>query len=158
MKKIVAIILCCCFFLTSFSFALSTKAFSIDLPDEFYLESEEENSAVYTNGKMKISYMFEESEFGEYFMDVTEMQDDYSKMFILALMGFGSDSKVEKINGVNFLTNKNDLDYTSETSMNYLGTTSSYLVKLSFSGENLDEQLVLDTISSIKLKGISSGF
>lgn len=157
MKKFMVILVCCCFFLTSFSFALSTKAFTIDLPDEFELKSESEYSTVYSNGKMEISYTFEKSGFGEFFMDVTEMKDDYSKSLLLAFMGFGSDAKVEKINGVNFLYDRYDSEYTSETSVNYLGTTANYLVSLSFSGENLDENLVSQIMDTIKLKGMSAG-
>jgi len=155
MKKIMVIMLCCCFFLSSFSFALSTKAFSIDLPDEFELKSESEYSTVYSNGKMEISYTFEKSGFGEFFMDVEEMKDDYSKSLLLAFMGFGTDAKVEKINGVNFLYDRYDSEYTSETSVNYLGTTANYLVSLSFSSENLDEDLVSQIMNTIKLKGMS---
>lgn len=157
MKKFMVIILCCCFFLSSFSFAVSTKAFSIDLPDEFYLESEDEYGTVYTNGKMEISYTFEKSGFGEYFADVTELQNDYTKSLLLALMGFGPDSKVEKINGINFLQDRYDSEFSSETSINYMGTTATYLVSLSFSGENLDENLVSEIMDTIKLKGMSAG-
>lgn len=158
MKKIFVCFLCLCVcILPSMSFALSTDSFSLDLPSDFRVISENDERGEYSNGEINISYAIEKSEFGEFYMEPREIKDELDSSwggFAFLLLGFSDESEIVEINNKEFL--KDTREYEEQKSINYLGTTATKLTIIKFSGENIDENKVDSIMSTIKLKGLSS--
>lgn len=155
MKKLFASFLCVCFLLST-SLALTTDSFSIKLPDDFYVVEETEDSGIYTNGKMEVTYTIKQSEPGSFYKSVSEIKDEMDSPWsglLFRLLGFSEDSQIIEINNKEFL--KDIEEYDESKSINYLASTAKKLTVIKFSGENLDEAQVNSIISSIKLKGMS---
>ena len=153
MKKFMVIMLCCCFFLSSFSFAISNSMYDVEIPSNFELVYGEEENALYSNGDMLITIAAQNAEFGTGYKDVNTILEEES--YSLSLYGLSDDAKVEKINGVNFLKELSTTD-DSQVIM-YLGTTGTKLALIIFAGEKIDEDVVNNVMSTFKLKGIPTG-
>ena len=153
MKKIMVIALCCCFFLSNFSFAVTNDIYKVDLPDDFKLIYGEDANGLYNGDDMSMLVTGQKSEFGMYFKDVKTIFTEES--YRLGLYGLSKNAKIEKINGVNFL--REEIEDEDEKGIIYLGTTGNRLVLIVFGGDNLDENKVNDIMSTFKLKGIPTG-
>lgn len=155
MKKIFVFMICFCF-MFNVSFALTTSSFSLDLPSDFYLVEERDNSGEYSNEKITITYRITENEPGEYYLDVEEIKENSSGTLGslgLLLMGLDKDAKLVNVNNIKFLRSVyEDEDVKTIT---YLGTTAKKMTVIKFSGEELDENQVTNIMETVKLKGIS---
>lgn len=157
MKKIFSIVLCVFFLSSTSAFALTTSSFSINLPSDFRVIIEDDESGEYSNGEINISYAIEKSEFGEFYLTPSEIKDELDNSWgglAFLLLGFSNESEVVEINNKEFL--KDIREYEEQKSINYLTTTGTKLTIIKFSGENIDENKVDSIMSTIKLKGLSS--
>ena len=150
MKKIMAIVVCCCFLLSSFTFAVSNDSYKVKLPSDFVEFFETESGAMYVNEDMAMTVAITKAEFGTYFKDAKVLLEEND--FTLFMYGLGNGSDLEKINGVNYI--KEVVSDEDGEAITYLGTTGSRLALIIFTGDNLDANKVEDIMDTFKLKGI----